>query len=139
MNYLLLSPWTIGVGVLGFGVVYARYRIQGRYWYDRTAKPVDLTDKTVLVTGANSGIGYASAYLFAKSNANVVMICRNEQRGNEAKNKLESALPNRKGKIQLELADLANFKSVNKFLDRWNNKPLDILINNAGGSLKSLK
>jgi NAD(P)-dependent dehydrogenase (short-subunit alcohol dehydrogenase family) len=49
---------------------------------ERTTRALD--GKTYVVTGANSGLGKASALLLAKMNANVVMLCRNKARGEAA-------------------------------------------------------
>lgn len=90
-----------------------------------------LIGKTAIVTGANSGMGMATAAALADMGAVVVMLCRNEQRGREALNKL-SEKPDRK--LELMLCDLGEFVSVRKFADDFRAKyeQLDILVNNAG-------
>ena len=49
---------------------------------------VDLYDKTALVTGANSGIGFAVARSLANMGARVVLLCRNEEKAVEAKERI---------------------------------------------------
>ena len=46
---------------------------------------VNLNGKTVLITGANSGIGYETALDLAKRGAKIIMACRDEEKTNEAK------------------------------------------------------
>lgn len=90
-----------------------------------------LNGKTALVTGANSGMGMATAAALADMGATVVMLCRSEKRGMEALNKL-SEKPERK--LELMLCDLGDFSSISAFADLFREKynKLDILVNNAG-------
>lgn len=88
--------------------------------------------KVCLVTGANSGIGYAVAGGLAKQGATVVMVCRNEKRGEKARARIVEATGN--ARVQLLLADLSSQQAIRdvaaEFLDRYDQ--LDVLINNAG-------
>jgi NAD(P)-dependent dehydrogenase (short-subunit alcohol dehydrogenase family) len=92
----------------------------------------DQSGKTCLVTGANSGLGFASAQVLAARGARVIMACRNAERGHRAIDALLAKQPS--AKIELLLLDLASLASirdaVGQFLDRHDR--LDILINNAG-------
>ncbi len=90
-----------------------------------------LDGKTALVTGANSGMGMATAAALSDMGATVIMLCRNEKRGKEAFNTL-SEKPDRK--LELILCDLGDFSSINAFADTFRKKYdcLDILVNNAG-------
>lgn len=90
-----------------------------------------LNGKIALVTGANSGMGMATAATLADMGAVVVMLCRNEKRGIEALDIL-SEKPDRK--LELMLCDLGDFSSINTFAHTFRSKykHLDILINNAG-------
>ncbi|KAG8747694.1 hypothetical protein FRC10_011821 [Ceratobasidium sp. 414] len=95
---------------------------------------VDLHGKTAIVTGANSGIGYECARALAGMGAQVVLACRNESKGEEARRNLVAGTGS--GTIELEILDCGRFDSVKAFLDRWEkreSKQVDILINNAGG------
>jgi NAD(P)-dependent dehydrogenase (short-subunit alcohol dehydrogenase family) len=95
-------------------------------------QPPLLTDTTALITGATSGLGYATADALARLGATVVLVSRDPQRGEEARH----ALAESTGSARLELlqADLASLDSIRRlstrFLDR--HPQLDILINNAG-------
>jgi NAD(P)-dependent dehydrogenase (short-subunit alcohol dehydrogenase family) len=88
--------------------------------------------KRVLVTGANSGIGYHAALALARKGAQVVLACRDQNRGEEAMAHLQAASPG----VQAELAilDLASLASVREFVRREFalQRPLHTLINNAG-------
>ena len=90
-----------------------------------------LNGKTAIVTGANSGMGMATAAALADMGAMVVMLCRNEKRGQEALNKLSEKTDR---KLDLMLCDLGDLSSVKAFADAFRAKyeKLDILVNNAG-------
>lgn len=90
-----------------------------------------LNGKTALVTGANSGMGMATAAALADMGATVIMLCRNEKRGTTA---LEILSEKTERKLILMLCDLGDFSSVKKFTDEFKEKfdSLDILVNNAG-------
>ena len=90
-----------------------------------------LTNKLALVTGANSGMGMATAAALADMGATVVMLCRNEKRGKEAF-RILSKKSNRK--LDLMYCDLGDFSSIRVFAYEFRTKysKLDILVNNAG-------
>ncbi|XP_046464414.1 retinol dehydrogenase 12-like [Daphnia pulex] len=91
-----------------------------------------LTGKTVIITGANTGIGKETAIDLAKRGARVVLACRNLDKASAAKDDIirESGNAN----VVVRHLDLASLKSVRKFADEIiKNEPrLDILVNNAG-------
>src|SRR5215203_1958861 len=84
----------------------------------------DLGGRTVVITGATSGIGRAAASELARAGARVVLAVRNTQRGGEIAGGLGGGAEAR----PLDLTDLA---SVRAFAGTWDG-PIDILINNAG-------
>ncbi|MFN7250003.1 MAG: oxidoreductase [Anaerobacillus sp.] len=92
----------------------------------------DLTGKTIVVTGANSGIGLEAAKILANQGAHVIMAVRNEQKGVDAVAALKSV--NKNAIIEVMKLDLADLSSVRSFVAKFNEKfsNLDILINNAG-------
>lgn len=92
----------------------------------------DLNGKNVIVTGANSGIGFEVTKKLAEKGANVVMACRSLERGGNAKEELEDELEN--PSLEVRKLDLADLSSVKEFAQeyRTNNEKLDILCNNAG-------
>ena len=100
----------------------------------------DITGKTCLVTGANSGIGYETVLQLLRLGAGrVIMACRNMDTAKEAVEKIKKEFQfanddefNRR--ISLRHLDLGSLKSVKRFADEVlaNEKSLHVLINNAG-------
>ncbi len=92
----------------------------------------DLSGKTAVVTGANSGLGYETAVALARHGAHVVLACRDEGRGTDAIERLRSEAP--AASVELSLLDLADLTSVRKFAEGYagERQDLDILVNNAG-------
>lgn len=90
-----------------------------------------LNGKTVIVTGANSGMGMATAAAMADMGATVVMLCRSEKRGEEAFHILSEKSGR---KLDLMICDLGDFASIKAFVKEFRTKydSLDILVNNAG-------
>jgi NAD(P)-dependent dehydrogenase (short-subunit alcohol dehydrogenase family) len=84
----------------------------------------DMTDRTVIVTGANSGIGKAAAKALAARNARVVLAVRNTDKGHEAAGEIP-------GTTDVRRLDLASLDSVREFAADWDGE-IDLLINNAG-------
>ena len=106
-----------------------------------TISKVDLSDRWVLLTGGNSGIGFEAALQFAKWGANIVLGCRanppsHEMHPDKAVQILKDAASAIKHQTVIEWweCDMSSLKSVKAFGKRWLEKgrPLDILANNAG-------
>jgi NAD(P)-dependent dehydrogenase (short-subunit alcohol dehydrogenase family) len=91
--------------------------------------------KTVLVTGANGGIGLATSFLLASQGAQVIMVCRNQERGQKAQIHVAQETGN---KPDLFLTDMSLPKEIRKLAGRIKKdySRLDILINLAGTSFK---
>jgi len=86
----------------------------------------DLSGRTVVVTGANSGVGFESALELAGHGAHVVMACRNAEKGAAALTRVQA-----RGSAELASLDLADLGSVRAFAAA-HQAPLDLLLNNAG-------
>ena len=88
--------------------------------------------KVVIVTGANSGIGYEAVRALAHKGATVMMACRNTQKGAAAAQVIKNEKP--KGVVKVMQLDLADLSSVKQFVHafRAEHTQLDLLINNAG-------
>lgn len=94
--------------------------------------PYDLTGRTVMVTGANSGIGFAATRQMAAAGADVVMACRNASKAEDAARRIrESGVRGRVETQSVDLGDLASVRSfASQFLD--SERSIDVLLNNAG-------
>jgi NAD(P)-dependent dehydrogenase (short-subunit alcohol dehydrogenase family) len=88
--------------------------------------------RTVLVTGANSGIGYQAALELARHGAHVLLGCRNEAKGRAALERLQREAPGASAEL-VEL-DMASLASIRRFAAAFGARgvALDLLINNAG-------
>ena len=88
--------------------------------------------RVAVVTGANSGIGHEAALQLARVGANVVLACRNAEKGAAAKRKIEEAAPS--SVVSVEALDLGSLASVRAFAERFvaTHDRLDLLLNNAG-------
>src|SRR5260370_14955398 len=88
--------------------------------------------KTCMVTGANSGIGKATALGLAQVGANVVMVARDRARGEVAQNEVKAKSGN--NSVDLLVADLSSQQSIRKLVENFKQhyKQLHVLINNAG-------
>ncbi len=84
----------------------------------------DLSGRTVIVTGANSGIGRAAASTLAGAGAHVVLAVRDTDKG-------EAAAAAMSGKMEVRQLDLASLASIHEFAEGYTGET-DILINNAG-------
>ncbi|TVU08012.1 hypothetical protein EJB05_41394, partial [Eragrostis curvula] len=93
---------------------------------------IRLDGKNCLVTGANSGIGFATAEGLATRGATVYMLCRNKERGEAALNQIRSKTGN--ANVHLEICDLSSISEVKSFASKFTSreKPLHVLVNNAG-------
>jgi NAD(P)-dependent dehydrogenase (short-subunit alcohol dehydrogenase family) len=92
----------------------------------------DQSGRVIIITGANSGIGFWMAKHLSQKGARIIMACRSEERAQAAKEKILKQQSD--AKINIELLDLASLKSVKEFSEKFHQKydRLDILINNAG-------
>ncbi|MBJ7608160.1 MAG: SDR family NAD(P)-dependent oxidoreductase [Candidatus Dormibacteraeota bacterium] len=84
----------------------------------------DMSGKTVVVTGASSGLGIATARGLAGAGARVIMAVRNVAKGEQVAGGIH-------GKTEVRRLELTSLASVREFADAWSGD-LDILINNAG-------
>lgn len=90
-----------------------------------------LQGKIMVVTGANSGIGKAMARELAGRGARVVMVCRNPDKGEEARREIVEASGNEQ--VSLEVADLGSMDQVRDVASRLRELGrVDVLLNNAG-------
>ncbi|KAK0434634.1 hypothetical protein EV421DRAFT_1330211 [Armillaria borealis] len=94
---------------------------------------VDLSGKTVIVVGANTGLGFQATKHFATMNpGRLILACRSEERGQAALERLTNETDCQKA--ELWLVDLSRFSSVTAFANKFeaDGGRLDILVLNAG-------
>jgi NAD(P)-dependent dehydrogenase (short-subunit alcohol dehydrogenase family) len=93
----------------------------------------DLSGRTAVVTGANSGLGLVASIELARHGASLTMACRDPQRAARALQQVFDAAPG--ADVRLAPLDLADLGSVRAFADSWSSdhpEGLSLLINNAG-------
>ena len=91
---------------------------------------VDLTGRVCVVTGANSGIGWAAATALAARGAEVWLVCRDRGRGQEAVASIRKTTGNQR--VHLEVVDVSHLAAVRAFVERFTPARVDVLIHNAG-------
>lgn len=89
-----------------------------------------MKDKVVLVTGASSGIGRATAALFAENKSKVIAVGRNEKELQE----LLASVPANKGSVKIQLADVTEYSQIDRMISEivQNFGRIDVLVNSAG-------
>ena len=94
---------------------------------------MDIKGKYIMVTGANSGIGKATAAEIAHRGAHVIMVCRNRERGEAARKDIIAQTLSTT--VDLMLADLTSLTDIKKLSGDYAKKygKLHVLVNNAGG------
>ena len=92
----------------------------------------DLSGKTIVVTGGNSGIGYEAALEFARKRADVILACRDLGKARTAAAQIAATASG--AKVEVMELDLSNLASVRGFSDAFHLQypALDVLCNNAG-------
>lgn len=92
----------------------------------------DQTGREVIVTGANTGLGFETARILALKGARVTLACRSTDKGQDAIDRLLAETP--EAKVGLEQLDLSDLDNVAAFATRFRERHdrLDLLILNAG-------
>jgi len=120
-------------GILGCALVVALLLFLFRLWMQgpKVSSTARLDGKTVVITGANTGIGKVTAMELSKRGAKVVMLCRNMEKAEEAAEEIRKAT---EGKVVVHKLDLSSLASVRECAEQLGNslEKIDILINNAG-------
>lgn len=92
----------------------------------------DMRGKRVVITGANSGLGFESTRALAAAGATVIMACRSAQKAQAAVDKVLAETPG--ADVSVRALDLANLSSIRSFADslKADVSSIDVLLNNAG-------
>ena len=98
-----------------------------------------MNGKTVIVTGANTGMGKQTALELARRNARVILACRNEQAGERASQEIRSRARNEQ--VVFRQLNLASFSSIREFASKvlQEERKIDVLVNNAGVFMMPLR
>jgi NAD(P)-dependent dehydrogenase (short-subunit alcohol dehydrogenase family) len=92
----------------------------------------NLSGKVIIVTGANSGIGFETVKELARKGAHTILACRSMEKGNDAAQQIRTVVPN--ARLEPMVLDLGSLKSVHAFSETLKaaHDRLDVLVNNAG-------
>ncbi|ELT94177.1 hypothetical protein CAPTEDRAFT_227984 [Capitella teleta] len=117
----------VTVGAIGLSLYALR-----RYCGGKVFNPRGLANgKTIIITGANAGIGKETAYRLAQQRARVILACRDLDRGEAALQDIRRWT--KEGDLVVKQLDLASFKSIRAFAEeiKRSEPKIDVLINNA--------
>ncbi|XP_035534638.1 retinol dehydrogenase 14b [Morone saxatilis] len=131
-----MSTAVLVAAVVGGGVLLLMRRLFPRQKAVKLLRyPADtMRGKTVIVTGANCGIGKALAGELLKLQARVVMACRDQRSAEEAAKDIQKQAGPAQGQVVVKHLDLASLTSVRTFCEeiRQEESKIDVLVNNAG-------
>jgi NAD(P)-dependent dehydrogenase (short-subunit alcohol dehydrogenase family) len=109
-----------------------------KLWKAKHNPPADptssFTGKTIIITGANTGLGYEAAIKFTRLHASKLILgVRDLQKGQTAKSSIEKLFPGHKGEIEVWSLDMASYPSIKAFVEKVNAlNRIDIVVLNAG-------
>lgn len=94
----------------------------------------NLNGKTIIITGANCGLGFWSTFYLIKNGCTVIMACRNKSKASAAREKILKSIPGCEEKLQIMSLDLNDLGSVRNFANEIKKKfsTIDVLMCNAG-------
>jgi NAD(P)-dependent dehydrogenase (short-subunit alcohol dehydrogenase family) len=101
-----------------------------RRGFDPADLPSDGGGRVALVTGANSGIGRATALELTRRGFLVWLLCRDETRGAEARDAIARATSEER--VHLAIVDLSSLRSIRRFAESFPLERVDVLVHNAG-------
>jgi NAD(P)-dependent dehydrogenase (short-subunit alcohol dehydrogenase family) len=116
------------------GLTFAKSLFYSQFLYHPKLPNVDCSGKTVIVTGANIGLGKAAAGHFVSLNADKVIIaCRSVEKGETARAEILKSSGRPASTIEVWPLDLSKYDSIRAFVKQANGlKRLDIVVENAG-------
>eukprot|EP00127_Corallochytrium_limacisporum_P006531 Clim_evm3s230 gene=Clim_evmTU3s230 len=130
LAYGAVREWCLRAGQLIYGDNLTTLETNDTFWKPANGPP------TAVVTGANTGLGYSTALYLACHGWDVILACRNKNRGEKAVAQIKKSLKtvDQKGSVTFEQLDLADLSSIAEFVERYkrSKRPLHVLFNNAG-------
>jgi dehydrogenase/reductase SDR family protein 12 len=104
--------------------------------FDSSDDSISLKGKNVIITGANQGIGLATALGLARRGCSLYIVCRNKERGEAALSRIKTESGN--VDVHLLLCDISSLSDIKRLVEEYSSlgKPLHILVNNAGLMVK---
>ncbi|CAH1404336.1 unnamed protein product [Nezara viridula] len=133
--WILEEPYSVTVGYAGailavLSVVLIRLYLS--FSCGACTSKKDMNGKTVIITGANSGIGLETTLDLAKRGARVIMACRNMLEAAKVRNTIAREAKN--DNVVVRKLDLSSVQSIREFAAEinWREPRLDVLIHNAG-------
>ena len=124
------SPYSAYV-LLGAAILICLWMLRKYYVGGVCRSKAMLNGKTVIITGANTGIGKATAIDLAKRNARVILACRSQEKGKKAE--MDVRRESGSSNVHFHQLDLSSFASIKKFAKEIlsEESSIDVLINNA--------
>ena len=122
----------IFLSVLTAGLAFVYYRLRCYFAGGICKNTVSMKGKTVLITGANTGLGKETALELARRRARVILACRSLDKGQQAADEIRSKVKD--AEVVVKILDLSSLGSVRKFASEILKEEgrLDVLVNNAG-------
>lgn len=106
------------------------YRVRAASWPDDDPQPEVLTGRTVVVTGATSGIGAAIAAGALALGGRVILVGRDRERADRVRADLEARRPH--ARVSIELGDMSDPHDVDDLAARLVEDSVDVVVHNAG-------
>ncbi|CAA7403020.1 unnamed protein product [Spirodela intermedia] len=129
----LVKAWRVALfGIYGFRNFTTQSFMEHSKKFKEQDMEIRMEGKNCVVTGANSGIGFATAAGLASRGATVRLVCRNQERGEAALSRIKSSTGN--PNVFLEICDLSSMSDIKSFASRISSRdePIHVLVNNAG-------
>lgn len=126
---MIIKTVTLSVAFVVGMIIIRKYHV---YVWGKCKSKKSMKNKTVIITGANCGLGKATAIELAKRGARVILACRDREKAQKALIDIRSKSKN--GVLKVLELDLSSFESIEKFSEEFliSEERLDVLINNAG-------
>lgn len=129
-NYVYMYPYYFALGAIGVG--FSLYCLRKYFAGGVCTSKAHLDGKTIIITGANTGIGLVTAIDLARRSARIILACRSCEKGEKAAVEVRRRSGN--DNVVFRQLDLASLDSIRCFASTvLDEEPqIDVLINNAG-------